>query len=431
MGLQLPNTVESIIAMLALLRAGLVAAPLPLLWRKSEASAALRQIGARALITCTRIADVDHGEVALQVAMDTFSIRFVCCFGEVVPDGAVPLDGIFSNMADAEPAPVERSSRAEHVALVTFDVAHDGLAARAHTHTELLVGGLAIVLEARLRRHAPILGTMLMSSFATIATTLVPWLLTGGTLALHQPFDPAAFATQQARHRFDAVVLPGPLLAPLAEAGTIGKDGASILAVWRFPERQVDSARWHGAAALIDILAFGEHGHVAMSRGSDGRPAVLKSGAATAPYATPGAPVLTTVTRTGDGTLALAGPMVPHRSYPSGPHSPADGADVIVDTGYPCRIAGESGAIVISAGPPGLVSIGGYRFALRELQDLIGRIDADGVLAALPDRLAGQKLAGLAADQAAIRAALAALGVNPLVGSAFRDRRSGRSAPAA
>jgi hypothetical protein len=77
------------------------------------------------------------------------------------------------------------------------------------------------------------------------------------------------------------------------------------------------------------------------------------------------------------------------------------------------------------------VSIGGYRFALRELQDLVGRVDANGVLAALPDRLAGQRLAGLAADQAAIRQALAALGVNPLVCSAFRERRSERRAPAA
>jgi hypothetical protein len=432
--LQLPNTVESVIALLAILRAGLVAAPLPLLWRKSEASAALATIGARALLTCTHIADVDHGELALQVAAETFSVRFVCCFGAMVPDGAVSLDGVFSDFAHDEPAATERKNPAEHVALVTFDVVPDGVAARAHTHTELLVGGLAIVLEARLRRQAAILGTMLTSSFTTIATTLIPWLLTGGSLALHQPFDPAILTVQQAQQHFDAVVLPGPLLTPLAEAGIIGRGGRTdILAVWRFPERQVDSARWHCDAPLTDILAFGEHGHVAMRRSGEGRPAVLKAGAATAPYATPGAPVLTTIARTAEGTLALGGPMVPHQSYPptAQPLHSGSGSDVLIDTGYPCRIVRESGAIIVSAGPPGLVSVGGYRFALRELQDLIGRFDADGVLAALPDRLAGQKLAGLAADQAAIRKALAGLGVNPLVGSAFRDRRPDRRAPAA
>ncbi len=433
-GLQLPNTVESVIALMAVIRAGLVAAPLPLLWRKSEASLALGKIGARALVTCTHIAGAEHGEFALQAVAETFSIRYVCCFGDVVPDGAVPLDGVFSDFAHDEPQAVERSDPAERVAVVTFDMASGGAAAIAHTHTELLVAGLAIVLETGLRREAAILGTMLTSSFATIATTLVPWLLTGGTLALHQPFEPATFAEQQAQHRFDAVVLPGALLTPLAEAGAIGKaDCAAILSVWRFPERQADGAAWRGQTALIDVLAFGEHGQVTMRRDCEGRPALLKAGAATAPYGTDGAPVLTTISRTVEGTLALAGPMVPHHAYPPLTDSlnSALAPDGLVDTGYTCRIDPESGAITVNAGPPGLVTIGGYRFALRDLQDLIGRIDAQGILAALPDRLAGHKLAGLAADQAAIREALASLGINPLVGAAFRNSRSDRRAPAA
>jgi hypothetical protein len=431
--LQLPNIVESVITILAILRAGLVAVPLPLLWRESEASAALAKMGARALVTCSKIAGADHGEIALHVAMGTFSIRFVCCFGDVVPDGAVPLDGVFSQELPGDSVSFERSNAAERVAVVTFDVTADGLVTRAHTDTELLVGGLAIVLEARLHRHATILGAMLTSSFTTLATTFVPWLLTGGTLALHQPFDPSVFDAQQTERRFDAICLPGPLLPALAEAGVIREaSGTAILAVWRFPERQADSPPWRSVASLIDVLAFGEHGHVAMRRAGDGRPVVLKLGAATAPYATAGAPVLTTIARTKDGTLALGGPMVPHHSYPAVRSRPAArGSNGLVDTGYACRVLGESGAVTISASPPGLVSVGGYRFALRELQDLVGRVDANGVLATLPDALAGQKLAGLASDQAAIRDALAALGVNPLIGSAFRDRRLDRSAPAA
>ena len=34
--MQLPNTVESVIALLGVLRAGMIAAPLPLLWRKQD-----------------------------------------------------------------------------------------------------------------------------------------------------------------------------------------------------------------------------------------------------------------------------------------------------------------------------------------------------------------------------------------------------------
>ena len=193
--------------------------------------------------------------IALQVAAETFSIRFVCCFGDVVPDGAVPLDGIFSNFAHDEPAEIVRKNPAEHVAIVTFDVGPDGLVACAHTHTELLVGGLAVVLEARLRRQAAILGTMLTSSFATIAATLVPWLLTGGTLALHQPFDPATFNAQQAQCPFDAVVLPGPLLTPLADAGVIGQ-------AWRAQ---------HSCSMALSRAAGGQR-PMAWRRGADRHP---------------------------------------------------------------------------------------------------------------------------------------------------------------
>ncbi|HEX2216288.1 MAG TPA: AMP-binding protein, partial [Xanthobacteraceae bacterium] len=56
-GLQLPNTVESIVAILAAISAGLVPAPLPLLWQPQETVRALRAIDAGALITCGRVAE--------------------------------------------------------------------------------------------------------------------------------------------------------------------------------------------------------------------------------------------------------------------------------------------------------------------------------------------------------------------------------------
>src|ERR1051325_9777308 len=51
---QLPNTVEGVVALLAVLRAGMIAAPMPLLWRQQEIAAALRGIGAKAIIACGR-----------------------------------------------------------------------------------------------------------------------------------------------------------------------------------------------------------------------------------------------------------------------------------------------------------------------------------------------------------------------------------------
>lgn len=47
--IQLPNIVESIVAFLGVLRAGMIALPLPLLWRQEEIVSALRQVGVKAI----------------------------------------------------------------------------------------------------------------------------------------------------------------------------------------------------------------------------------------------------------------------------------------------------------------------------------------------------------------------------------------------
>src|SRR5579872_5181991 len=44
-GIQLANTVESVLIILGVLRAGMIAAPLPLLWRSIDAGAALGPLG--------------------------------------------------------------------------------------------------------------------------------------------------------------------------------------------------------------------------------------------------------------------------------------------------------------------------------------------------------------------------------------------------
>jgi hypothetical protein len=410
--LQLPNTVEAVIALLAVLRAGFVAAPLPLLWRHAEGAVALTQVSARAIITCGRIGETDHGAIALQMAADAFSVRYVCGFG-TASDGIVPLDDIFSQ-ADEENGDVESSTQGSKIAAVTFDTATGSAAARGHT--ALLVGGLTTVLEADLPRHARIINTMLPSSFATLAAAVVPWILTGGTLALHHPFDPAALA-EQMRDSAAAVIVPAPLVTQFSSPF----DAARLIAIWRDPQRQAQDAPSPHGAALVDILAFGETGIIAARRSQDGRPTRFATGPRYAPHGAPNAPMVLQIARTVRGTLALGGPMLPVPLPETGTDSAESGS--LQDTGYPCHIDPNDGALTITGTPAGLVNVGGYCFVMSALHETMARVDAGSVLAALPDPLAGQKLAGAVGDPAAMRHALAVLGVNPLVANAFRDPR--------
>ena len=113
----------------------------------------------------------------MHIAMETFTIRFLCGFGENLPDGVVPIDDIFAGRG--EPPSIERYGDAsDHVALVTFDITAEGIVPIARSHAELIAGGLAVHLEARIEPEAVVLGALALASFAGLATTVVPWLLT-------------------------------------------------------------------------------------------------------------------------------------------------------------------------------------------------------------------------------------------------------------
>lgn len=425
--IQLPNTVESVIALLAVARAGLIAAPLPLLWRHAEAAAALTRVAARTLICCQRMGEVLHGDLAMHIAMETFTIRFLCGFGEQLPDGVVPIDDIFEAGDDA-PVFDRPGTAADHVAVVTFDITADGIVPVARSHTELLAAALAVTLEARIAPDATLLATLAPGSFASLATTLMPWLVSGGTLVLHQPFDADVLARQHNDEGCTVAVVPGPMAARLTEAGLLGGD--TVLAVWRAPERMAPAA---SAGALVDIAMFGEIGLVAQRRGAG--PFAIPAGRITAPRDVAQGMHVVTASRTAGGTLALAGPMVPRMAFPPGAergHAPRlKITDGIVDTGYSCRLDRDTKVLTVDGPPAGIVSVGGYRFALRAMQELVAGIEDGSTLAALPDVLAGHRLAGSAADREAICRALSASGANPLLVAAFRARRRAGQASAA
>jgi hypothetical protein len=432
-GLQIANTVEGVLTLLAVLRAELIAMPLPLLWRRADAIGGIRRTGASALIVSGRIGATDHFDLAVNAAAEAFTVRQVCGFGPHPPDGAISLDDLDAAHGTVAAGAGERAAapgRGAHLAAVTWDVAANGAVPVARSHAQLIAGGLAVLLESRMPQNAVILSTLAPGSFAGMAMTLLPWLLVGGTLALHHPFDGATFAQQCRDLHGDAVVLPGPLLAQLAAAGALSQlhQHASVIAAWRAPEQLRRAADWRdGARSLIDVQLFGEIGLIAGRRAGAGKPAPIPLGAILAPRGAQGALAVGEVATTARGTLALRGPMVPTRAFPPGAERTAfahfaAAADGFVDTGYAAESGREAATLMVSGPPAGLVSFGGYRFAVADLTGLVNGLDPSGTLAVRPDALAGHRLAGTATNPEAIRMALRGIGANPLLVQAFAAR---------
>ncbi len=430
-GIQLPNITENILTILGVLRAGMIAAPLPLLWRRADGVAALARIGAKALITCSHVGAFNHGQFAMRAAADVFSIRYVGAFGKSLPDGVVSFDDLFTaETIDPLPAGSGRNGHgASHVAAITFDVGEDGLVPVARNHPELLAAGLAVMLEAGLTQNSKILSALVPASFAGISLTLLPFLLSGGTLLLHHLLDQKTFDRQRRDDRCQALILPASVAFLIAEAdGFAASRPQCVIAAWRSPERLAMSPAWREPGIiLVDVSIFGEAALVPARRGAGGRPSPISFGPVIVPRESTGGAALAEFARTDTGTVAARGAMVPQHAFPPGiersglPHFRI-GRGGLVDTGYTCRVDTAADGMIVTGAPAGIVSVGGYRFALGGLQEVTGCIDSSATLAALPDPVLGQRLIGNAADRDTMQAALNAVGVNPIVAAAFCNR---------
>ena len=431
--IQLPNTVESVVAFLGVLRAGMIAAPVPLLWRRQDMVAALGHIGARAIVTSSRIGTTAHAEVATQTAVELFAIRHVCGFGPNLPDGVAPLDDVFAfGGADVSAPHTRPSPAAAHIAAITFGLDAKGRMPMARSHVELVAAGLETFLETGAALETQQLSTIPIGSFAGIALTVMPWLLSGGTLHLHHGFDPGAFAAQCGTFDDGTVILPAAAITAIAEASLLTNPRQTFVALWRTPERLTAAKAWEGPSPLVDVTSFGEIGLIAARRGENRLPAPIPYGVVGSSCRPPGAPTVIETTRSEVGTLALRGRMVPTQSFPPAAErgqaqSASPNADY-VDTGFACIVDRHARTLIVTAPPPGITAIGGYRFPLNDVDELVAQTDPGATIVTLPDADLGQRFAGSAPDRADLLAKLKARGVNPLISVAFQPRGSSEAA---
>jgi len=234
--IQLPQIVEAPIAILAAARAGLMVCLLPSHWGRREMLRALGPVAPRAILSWAAPAGQDQSrlEALREVASSLPSIRFLLAIGREAPDGIAPL-GAFAFDAQqrakrdgAEPAEANGKldqSDANDVVMVTWSTTMTGATrALARSHNELKATGLGIVDAVNLGDGSRILCPFALSTYASIGTFFIPWLLCGGCLAFHRAFDLAGFlkTVAEAPTAFCAIParLEDPLLAALADQKT-------------------------------------------------------------------------------------------------------------------------------------------------------------------------------------------------------------------
>lgn len=424
-GVQMPNCALTVMTLLAIGRAGLTAALLPMLWRRTDMSEALGLCSPRAILVAGFGEDDDGAHHALEAAAEVFSVRHVCGFGAALADGISRLDDIFDEMADDLPATPSGTA-----ATISFERMADRLCAVPRSDAQVIAGGLSVFLESGLAPGSSVLSTLEPMTFAALSSGVLPWLLAGGTLTCMYAAASTAIVEDVCASEADAIVLPAQL------ALVLGRERAArlgalkhMIALWRAPEQMTGSADWaHPRAQFTDVMAFGEAGLLSATRTAAGRPALLLPGLQSAPRFKPKATPLGEAAISKRGTLVLRGPMIVPEPYAATPlgDMPRVVPDA-VDTGYRARVDARTGGIVVTSPPAGLINIGGYRFFNAEFEMTLrgaSNEQQQAQLAPLPDRINGHRLVGRATDSAALRVQLGAAGANALIADAFRPRRA-------
>lgn len=314
--LEMPNCAEAMLTILACGRAGLVPAMLPLLWRAGDVSRTLEPLAAKALITVTRAGEESPADFLRYAAAELFTIRYVLAFGADAPDGVMSLDDCLNGQTSREARfPPPQDSPADQPALVTFATHQSGHVPIVRSHNHCVCAGLVNVLEANLDPGDVIASAVMPASLAALSASLFAWLLTGGTLMLHQPFDLDVFDQAIEQDKVQRIIVPGALLADLVPRLTQMSHRMlrTVTGIHADGTRDPTSQPLESKLDIVDVISFDEFG-VAARRRQNGMRVALPVGPIYHPAGTDAGPMLLETRLGGDGTVLVRGPQVPYNN---------------------------------------------------------------------------------------------------------------------
>ncbi|WP_033322833.1 class I adenylate-forming enzyme family protein [Actinomadura atramentaria] len=209
-GVQLPNTVEQVALYLACWRIGLIVSPLPMQYREHETSQLAKLAGFAAHITVARFGD--RAPAAEAVAL---GLPLVLAYGAGAPAGAVPMDAELA--LPAGPAAAHDADPNDCVTICWTSGTESTPKGVPRCHNDWLAVASVCAEAPRMTRDDVLLNPFPMVNMAGFAGLFLPWLLVGGVLVQHHPFDLPTFLAQIARERVTYTVAAPALLTMLLD----------------------------------------------------------------------------------------------------------------------------------------------------------------------------------------------------------------------
>lgn len=208
---QLPNIAELAIIYLAANHLGLIVSPVPVQYRTHELKNILALTEPKAYFTTTNFGGFNYIEMVLGMQPEVPSLQSVIALGDNLPASV-------SSLTEMLAAPLERvPARAKVDANDIFTICWtSGTEAdpkgvpRSHNHWIWIA--YASVDGCDLEQGHQLLNPFPMINMAGVGGMFVPWLLCGGKLVMHQPFDLQVFLGQVVMEKINYTVAPPTLL---------------------------------------------------------------------------------------------------------------------------------------------------------------------------------------------------------------------------
>jgi acyl-CoA synthetase (AMP-forming)/AMP-acid ligase II len=394
---QLPNLAISPLTLLAAWRAGLTVASVPMLWRAEEINKVCEGVAPKVLIGVASFMGEKRAETLCAVAASQMSVRFVLGFGKNLPDGVASLDEAIAAGQNGQERLMDAPPRLTPV-MITF-TARSGapLLPVARREEELLAQGAMTALSLSLDSRDVILNPYPLTGPVGLSLGLMPWLVGGGTLVQHTPFDYQPFVQQLLECGATVTAVPPPILAELVKDGVLRKPTCRLRrlgAVWSMPELigPPPPPVYGATPVLFDVYPLGDLASLVLRRDTHAAPTSLPLGRIhfEDDETTVFVDAKLGKTRLGAEELLLRGPLVPRGT--TGLLS-ADG-EGFVSTGLRAKVEPGDGSRVRVKRDPELLHHGGFNVAASELDQLYQTFPGyfDAACFVLSDPVIGERI---------------------------------------
>jgi acyl-CoA synthetase (AMP-forming)/AMP-acid ligase II len=216
---QLPNTVEIVEVLLACARLGVICSPVPVQFRTHELSYVMPLLEPKAFVTCVEFEGHAHLDMIRSLQPAFPGLSTIIAAGNHLPDGVVALDRLLLEPQDTAALRTELrlhpvdANDIFTVCWTSGTEADPKGVPRSHNHW--IVPAWAPIDGARLPLGCTVLCPFPMVNLSGIGAMMTVWILTGGTMVLHHPFNLPLYLQQIAVEKAGFPVAPPVLLTLL------------------------------------------------------------------------------------------------------------------------------------------------------------------------------------------------------------------------